>query len=106
MGEYPEFQIKFAGNEYDAAVLIQNFRPDYIVVDSAIGRKRTGSICSSIFDDVRIPVARIILSSRAKNIHDYCDREVFGWLRKPFTLEQFKNCIHGVPESEYEKNNK
>jgi excisionase family DNA binding protein len=101
---YPEFQVRFAGNEYDAAVVIQNFRPDYIVVDCAFGKKRTGSICTSIFDDIRIPVPRIILSSRAKDINDYCDREVFGWLRKPFTMDQLKDCIWGVPGSREEKN--
>jgi excisionase family DNA binding protein len=102
--DYPEFQVRFAGSEYDAAALIQSFRPDYIIIDCAFGKKRTGSICTSVFDDIRIPVPRIILSSRAKDIDDYCDREVFGWLRKPFTLEQLKNCIQGVPKQGQEKN--
>ncbi|MEW5796441.1 MAG: helix-turn-helix domain-containing protein [Candidatus Zixiibacteriota bacterium] len=90
-------RVKFCVSEYDAAVAIQYFRPDYVVVDCAFGKKRTGSICNSLFGDIRIPVARIILSSRSRDIDDYCDREVFGWIRKPFDLEQLRQCIRGVP---------
>jgi len=94
------YRLKFAKSEYQAAVMIQSFRPDYIVVDCALGKKRTGGICASLFNDIRIPVVRIILSSKSKKIHDYCDREVFGWIKKPFVLDQLKSCIRGVPESE------
>ncbi len=92
-----KLQVKFALDEYEAAVMIQSFRPDYVVVDCALGKKRTAAICSNLFSDIRIPVARIILSSKAKRIRDYCDNEVFGWIQKPFSIEQLKDCIRGVP---------
>jgi excisionase family DNA binding protein len=90
-------RVKFCSSEYEAAVAIQIFRPDYVVVDCSLGKKRTGSICNNLFSDIRIPVARIILSSRSHNIDDYCDRVVFGWIRKPFDVEQLRGCIQGVP---------
>jgi len=91
-------RVKFASSEYEASSLIQNFRPDYVVVDCTFGKKRTASMCNSLFDDIRIPVARIILSSRTREIKDYCDKEVFGWIRKPFGMEELKKCIGGVPQ--------
>lgn len=91
-------QVQFARNEYEAAVAIQDFRPDYVVVDCAIGKRRTAAMCSSLFSDIRIPVARIILSSKTRELKDYCDREVFGWIKKPFSTEQLKECIQGVPD--------
>ncbi|MFH1755212.1 MAG: helix-turn-helix domain-containing protein [Candidatus Latescibacterota bacterium] len=91
-------RIRFATCEYEAAVMIQDFRPDYIVIDCALGKSRTAAICGSLFSDIRIPVARIILSSKTKQLKDYCDREVFGWIQKPFSVAQLKECIHGVPE--------
>ena len=91
-------RVRFCSSEYEAAVNIQTFRPDYVVVDCSFGKKRTGTICNNLFGDIRIPVARIILSSRSSNIEDYCDREVFGWIRKPFDIEQLRACIHGVPK--------
>jgi len=92
------FQIRSCEDEYSAAVKIQEYRPDYIIVDCAFGKRRTGFICNSLFNDIRIPVVRIILSSKSKNIRDYCDKEVFGWIRKPFNIEQLNNCIRGVPK--------
>jgi len=95
-----DLQIRFATNEYEASTMIEEFRPDYVVVDCAIGKLRTASVCNSLFGDKRIPVARIVLSSRTKNIKDYCDRDVFGWIKKPFEVMQLLKCIRGVPETE------
>ena len=92
------FQLQFARSEYEAASMIQDFRPDYIVVDCAFGKRRTAGICSSFFNDVRIPVVRIILSSKAREIDDYCDQDVFAWIKKPFTIDQLRECIEGVPQ--------
>lgn len=91
------FQIRFAANEYEAAVVIQTFRPDYIVVDCALGKQRTQSMCRNLFSDIRLPVIRIILSSKTRRTRDYCDKEIFGWIKKPFSLQQLKDCIRGVP---------
>lgn len=91
-------EIKFASCEYEAAAMIQSFRPDYVVIDCGLGKKRTAAVCSSLFSDNRIPVARIILSSKTRKIQDYCDKEVFGWIKKPFVIEQLRECIQGVPK--------
>ncbi len=90
--------IRFARTEYEAAVAIQQFRPDYVVVDCAFGKKRTAAVCDNLFSDIRIPVARIILSSRTGDVQDYCEKEAFGWIRKPFSVDQLKGCIRGVPK--------
>ncbi len=92
------FSIHFTRDEYSAAIAIQEYRPDYIIVDCSIGKKRTGYICNNLFNDIRIPVVRIILSSKSKNIKDYCDNEIFGWIRKPFDVDQLRECIRGVPK--------
>jgi len=93
-----EMHLRFAVSEYEAAMMIQEFRPDYIVIDCAIGKKRAAAMCSSLFSDIRIPVARIILSSKNRKLEDYCDHEVFGWIQKPFTIEQLRECIESVPD--------
>lgn len=99
-----ELRLKFSTNEYETATLIHRFRPDYVVVDCAFGRNRTAHICEHLFSDIRIPIVRIILSSKNRQIRDYCDREVFGWIRKPFSIEQLRECVRGVPASIGAKN--
>ncbi|UCD17080.1 MAG: helix-turn-helix domain-containing protein [Candidatus Zixiibacteriota bacterium] len=92
--------LKFAESEYECATLIQKFRPDYVVLDCAFGRKRTSMICMNLFNDPRIPVPRIILASKIKKLKDYCDKEVFGWIKKPFAVEQLEECIQGAEATE------
>ena len=93
------FHVKFAENEYETAVTIQSFRPDYIVVDCTLGKYRTTAICDSLFSDIRIPIVRIVLCSKTRKPKGFCDNDVFGWIRKPFFVEQLKECIRGVPKT-------
>jgi len=90
--------VKFAHDEYSASLLIQSFRPDYIVVDCSFGKKRTATLCSNLFSDIRIPVARIIMTSKSSRKQEYCDKETFGWIKKPFTVQALKDCIQAVPK--------
>ncbi len=85
--------IKIIGDDYRCSQLIENFRPDYIIVDCSIGKRRTSHVCRNFFDDPRIPVARIILASKNMQLEDYCDKEVFGWIKKPFTVTQLRECL-------------
>lgn len=91
--EIDGLRVRSAINEYECSRMIQDFRPDYIVVDCALGRRRTGTVCRSLFNDARIPVVRIILSSRVKQLKEYCDMETCGWITRPFTMRQLKDCI-------------
>jgi len=90
-----ELTIKFASSEYECAALIDKFRPDYAIVDCSFGAARTRDICHHLTEDERIPLVRIILTSRTAKMKDYCDSEVFGWIIKPFTLRQLKDLIEG-----------
>jgi len=93
--------FRFVEDEYEAAFMIHEFRPDYIVVDCAYGKKRTGTICGHLFNDPRLPVVRVILASKSTKLNEYCDKEIFGWIRKPFIIDQLKECIKGVPASRF-----
>ncbi len=97
---HPDLAVKYIADEYKAASIIQTFRPDYIVIDCSIGKRRTSALCTNLFNDARIPVARIILASKVRNLNDYCDKEIFGWIRKPFSIEQLFNLIRSVPQPE------
>jgi DNA-binding response OmpR family regulator len=93
-----ELDVRIVHDEYEAAAIIQSFRPDYIVIDTAFGKRRSASLCTNLFNDARIPVTRIILASRTQKFKEYCDKEIFGWIKKPFSRQQLKACIRGVPK--------
>lgn len=97
--EHPDFHVIFAQSEYECSSVIEANRPDFIVVDCSLGKKRTSTVCRNLFNDPRIPVARIILSSRKRKVDDYCDQGTFGWIAKPFSINQLRDCIEGVQRS-------
>lgn len=91
-----DLSIKFAENEYECSFLVQSFRPDYIIIDCNLGKKRISDLCRNAYRDPRIPLPRIVLSSKVRKSNDYCDREIFGWIRKPFGVDQILECIQCV----------
>jgi len=96
----PSFQLKFASSEYEAAAIIEKFRPDYIVLDCSFGKVRTREICQLLTKDVRIPFTRIILTSPKPKWRDDCDSEIFAWIKKPFSVRQLTELIEGVAGEE------
>ena len=95
-GSKNDAQIRFVDNEYECALVVQEFRPDFIVVDCRIGRERIAALYRSLIKDSRIPVARIILASKTRKTRDYCDRKIFAWIKKPFALRKLLDCIEGA----------
>ncbi|MFC1728931.1 helix-turn-helix domain-containing protein [candidate division KSB1 bacterium] len=91
-----DLKVKMVANEYDCSYVIEKFRPDYIVVDASFGKKRTSLFCNNLFNDPRIPVTRIVLASESREHQEYCDKEVFGWIKRPFTIQQLRDCISGT----------
>ena len=94
-GQTEDFRIEFAESEYECSCLVEKFRPDYFVIDYALGVRRVTALCRSIHNDKRIPVSRVIISSKENNLQDYCDKEMYGWITRPFTIRQLKSCIEG-----------
>ena len=37
---------------------------------------------------------------KTKEIEEYCDKEIFGWIRKPFSTDDLKEYIDGVAISD------
>lgn len=91
-----QLHINYAESEYECSAIIEKFRPDYIVVDCSMGKRRTATVCRNLFNDNRIPVVRIILASPTKQLKEYCDKQTCGWITKPFDLEQLRECISGT----------
>ncbi len=96
LSDLKALNIMFTETEYACALLIEDFRPDYIVIDCSLGSRRTKDLCTSLLADSRIPVTRIVLASRTSKLSKYCDKEVFAWIKKPFTINRLKDCIEGA----------
>ncbi|MEW5995206.1 MAG: excisionase family DNA-binding protein [Candidatus Zixiibacteriota bacterium] len=85
--------LRFASSEYECAAIIDKFRPDFVVLDCSLGTTRTRQLCRNLSADDRIPFTRIILASRSADMKDCSEGEIFGWIKKPFTYDQLKDCL-------------
>ncbi len=93
-----DISFRFSKNEYDCSLQIGDFRPDYVVLDGALGSRRIATICESIWEDARLPVPRIILTSGRKKNLDYCNGRIIGWIRRPFSVAGLKEYIRSISE--------
>jgi excisionase family DNA binding protein len=82
--------------EYESGATIARFRPDFVVVDLALGTRRARNICRHVQTDARIPFTRIILTSGEARWAEDCHQDFFGWIRKPFDLDQLQEFVAGT----------
>jgi excisionase family DNA binding protein len=92
--------LETADSEYACGVVIETYRPDFIVLDSSFGTSRTREICRHLNEDARIPFTRIILTSRTARWADECEQEVCGWIAKPFTVDQLGAFIESATRTD------
>ncbi len=88
-----ELNLQLAASVYECGAAIEKFRPDFIVVDRSFGTHRTQDICRHLNDDDRIPITRIILTSRQARWPEECEHDIYGWIEKPFPLDQLDKFI-------------
>ena len=93
-------KLECAQSEYECGAIIEQFRPDFIVLDRSFGANQTRNLCRHLNEDERIPFTRIILTSRFANWADDCQQEVCGWIEKPFTIVQLGEFIEGATRLE------
>jgi excisionase family DNA binding protein len=54
--------LDFASNEYECSVLVESFRPDYVIVDCSEELAKCEELCEHLADDPRIPGVKVLLA--------------------------------------------
>ena len=91
------FNLQITDCEYTCSLLVDTFRPDFVVVDCSLGPDMASDMRYHLAEDPRIPFVRIILAAGEDDATDACRDEVFAILDKPFQVEDISECIRGVP---------
>ena len=90
-----DFNLKVADCEYRCSMLVERFRPDYVVIDCAIGAERSGEFARLLYEDSRIPFVRIVLAGQRKALPKECDREIYALIGQNFTIATLSQLIQG-----------
>ncbi len=91
------FNLELVDCEYACSALVDSFRPDFAIVDCALGPGHSRDIRRHLGDDPRIPLVRLVLTAAPGGFPAECEQEVFALLEKPFSVEEITACIRGIP---------
>ena len=84
--------LQIADGGYSCSLLITDFRPDYAVIDCAIGQE-VKDISNNLAMEPRIPNVRIILVGNKCDFPKECDKKIFARVKRPSRLFEIVNLI-------------
>lgn len=88
-----DFNLRLAEDGYHCSMVIENFRPDYVVIDSSIGINRCQFFTKHLSEDPRIPYVKIILAGESTKVPSECDKMIFAIINKPFKITELESLI-------------
>ena len=92
------FNLETADCEYSVSALVESFRPDFVVIDCALGSERAGDIATHLANDPRLQLVRIVLAAKPGEFPEGCDQNVFARMDRPFGLNEISHCINEFRE--------
>jgi len=93
------FNLETADCEYSVSALVETFRPDFVVIDCALGSERAADIARHLSNDPRLQLVRIVLAAKPEEFPEECDQNVFARMNRPFGLDEISHCINEFRES-------
>jgi excisionase family DNA binding protein len=88
-----DFNLKIADSEYRCSMVVERFRPDYVVIDCSMGADRCARITQLLDEDPRIPFVRIILSGSPEDLPKGCDKMIFALIDRHFTARMLFDLV-------------
>jgi excisionase family DNA binding protein len=89
----PDLDLMIARSEYSLSAALEEFRPDFVVIDTLIGRDRARQLGTELSDDCRLPFIRLLFATAGDEAPDFCDGRIFGHIQRPFTLANIRTSI-------------
>ena len=88
-----EFNLRLVDNEYQCSMVIESFRPDYVVIDNSLGKTRCRSFVKHLTEDPRVPYVKIILAGKIDDMPAECNKMIFAVINKPFSIEELESLM-------------
>ncbi len=88
--------MRFTNCEYGCSSIIDQFRPDYIVIDGyCFSEERCAEFCFNLQQDPRIPETKIImlLSESAQKKGNRNQSKIYKYINKPFSAHKLKTSL-------------
>ena len=87
------FNLSFADSEYQCSMIVNDFQPDFVVIDCTIGEKQCQKFASYLANDPRLPFVRVIMAGEKYKFPNECDPEIFSRIKPNFTIRELSDLI-------------
>jgi excisionase family DNA binding protein len=97
------FEVRIAGNGFDAGMMVKEYRPDMIVLDVMLPDINGKEVCQRVRDDKTLEDVRILCISgliEDDKIHELRLAGADDFLHKPFDIEELIDRMCGMLEME------
>ncbi|MEW5700763.1 MAG: helix-turn-helix domain-containing protein [Candidatus Zixiibacteriota bacterium] len=88
-----DFNLRITDCEYRCSMVIEEFRPDYVVIDCLLGAERSGEFATLLSEDPRIPFIKVVLAGKHHELPQQCEKTVFAVIDRPFSIETLGDLI-------------
>lgn len=90
------FNLRTADCEYNLAVMVGTFFPDFVVIDCSMGIARARQTAKHILGDFRAPFTRVVMAGEQQDFPADCDRDIFAYIARPLTIPKLESLIARV----------
>ncbi len=97
-----DFNLQIVDSEYRCSMVVERFRPDYVVVDCSMGGERCALIAQLLDEDPRIPFVRIILAGSPEDLPKGCDKMIFARIDRHFTARMISDLVDHLQSQMFE----
>jgi excisionase family DNA binding protein len=88
---------------YETSTLIQDFRPDYIIIDESMVKSNSDELCKHILEDPRVHGSQIILAITKQRATKDLPEGVCASVSVPFSAFDMEECFQNLQENFYGK---
>ena len=97
------FNLEIADCEYTCSAVVNDFRPDFAIIDCSLGTRTSRDIANHLMEDPRIPLVRVVLAANEGEYPDACEETVFARLNRGFGIADINACIEGIKPGNWEE---
>ncbi len=90
-GTTPKIQFQFVSCEYESSMVVDRFRPDFVLVDCTMQEMKCQELCQHLADDPRIPNTTIILATPPRRRAISLPGSIR--IRNPISLKEVENHL-------------
>ncbi len=91
--------------EYDTSYIVQDFRPDFIIVDETLVKTQPDDLCRHLINDPRIHGAQIVLAISGTLPQERLLDGICATINTPFTSCALEDCIDKLQKNLLGKRN-